>query len=170
MFIQTKDFTYKNKRNITQEEVPFLKYSKSDFLVTDMMMNTYVATDMTLLQLDILLENKDIPLIKTEVLEGLVIEEPKKESTEINSTKEEEIKEEEKPLDIIPELNVEATQYYLLHSKNEGVLLKYRGWSPIKKEVTAKKPYLWQHTEIKKEDGSVQKTDPVVIEVYEEKE
>lgn len=170
MFIQTKDFTYKNKRNITQEEVPFLKYSKSDFLVTDMMMNTYVATDMTLLQLDILLKNKDIPLIKTEVLEGLVIEEPKKESTETNSTKEEEIKEEEKPLDIIPELNVEAKQYYLLHSKNEGVLLKYRGWSPIKKEVTAKKPYLWQYTEIKEEDGSVQKTDPVVIEVYEEKE
>lgn len=165
MFIQTKDFTYKNKKNITQEEVPFLNYSKADFLVTDMMMNTYVATDMTLLQLDILLEKKDIPLIKTEVLEGLVIEEPKKESTETNSTKEE-----EKPLDIIPELNVEATQYYLLHSKNEGVLLKYRGWSPIKKEVTAKKPYLWQYTEIKKEDGSVQKTDPVVIEVYEEKE
>lgn len=165
MFIQTKDFTYKNKKNITQEEVPFLNYSKADFLVTDMMMNTYVATDMTLLQLDILLEKKDIPLIKTEVLEGLVIEEPKKESTETNSTKEE-----EKPLDIIPELNVEATQYYLLHNKNEGVLLKYRGWSPIKKEVTAKKPYLWQYTEIKKEDGSVQKTDPVVIEVYEEKE
>lgn len=170
MFIQTKDFTYKNKKNITQEEVPFLNYSKADFLVTDMMMNTYVATDMTLLQLDILLEKKDIPLIKTEVLEGLVIEEPKKESTETNPTKEEEIKEEEKPIDIIPELNVEATQYYLLHSKNEGVLLKYRGWSPIKKEVTAKKPYLWQYTEIKKEDGSVQKTDPVVIEVYEEKE